>query len=93
MREYDASTPTATLPPTQLGVTLELEDDTYWISGATVLAASGSTQPIVKRGSNKDTFVFWRQNKGSAYGVAIYTPTYITSQGHKAVVYDLTSFR
>lgn len=92
LREYDASTATALLAPTQLGATLELEDDTFVLSSSSVLSASGATQPVVRRADNKETFVFWRQNKGSGnYGVAVYNSSYISTFGHKAVIQDLVS--
>jgi hypothetical protein len=89
-REYDASTATAVAPPTQLGTTLELEDDTLVISSDTVLPANGAQQPIIKIAENKEVYVFWLQNKGSGnYGVGIYNEAYITDFGHKSVIQDL----
>jgi hypothetical protein len=91
LRQYDASTATSSSVPTQLGTTLELQDDTYRISTTAVLATSGATNPKVKRAGNKDTYVFWRHNKGSSlYGIGVYTLRYLSTQGHKAVLQDLT---
>lgn len=86
LRTYDAQS------LAQVGSTLELEDDSYIVTSATVAAASGSTQPIVHRTANKDTVVFWRQDKGSSvYGVAMYSPRYFETYGHKAFIVDLTA--
>lgn len=91
LRTYDASTPTGTTAPTQLGATLELEDDTLYQNTSGILPASGATEPVVVRGANKDTFVFWRQNKGAGnYGIAIYSPRFMSTYGHKAVLPDIT---
>lgn len=91
LRQYDAASATGVAAPSQLGTTLELQDDTYRLSTTSVLATSGATQPKVKRANNKDTYVFWRHNKGSGnYGIAVYTSRYLATQGHKAVLQDLT---
>ena len=93
LREYDASTATALAIPTQVGTTLELESDTFVISTSTVLSASGATKPKVVRASNKETYVFWLQDKGGGnYGVAVYNRNNINLVGHLAYIQDLVSF-
>lgn len=89
-REYDASTATALAIPTQIGVTLELETDTLVISTSSVLPANGSTRAHVHRAANKETYVFWLQNKGSGnYGVAVYNRNNLATFGHMAYIQDL----
>jgi hypothetical protein len=89
LRTYDASTVTAVTPPAQYGLPVELQDDTYNISTAAVLAATGALEPVVKRTANKELYVFWRHFKGSGkYGVAVYCSTDLYGLGYKAYVQD-----
>lgn len=90
LRTYDASTPTISSPPSQIGLPIILQDNTYNLSTAALLATTGATNPIVRRTANKETFVFWRHNKGSGvYGVAVYNANYVNAFGFKALVKDL----
>lgn len=92
LRQYDASTVTALAPPTQVGTSVELQDDTYITSSLAMAPTTGATQPIVKRTDNKETFVFWRHHKGSGnYGIAIYSDRYLDDFGHKAIITDLVA--
>lgn len=90
LRTFDASTPTATTPPTQLGNSIELQDEVYNLSSLTLLPTSGALNPIVKRTAFKETYVFWRHFKGSGnYGFACYHRSFKEALGYKAVVRDL----
>jgi hypothetical protein len=89
LRTYDASTATYLSAPVSLSAAIELQDDTYSISGDVVLPNTGAYNPIVKRSATKDTYVFWLHNKGGAFGVAVYNPQYLADFGHKAVLQDL----
>jgi len=92
LRNYDGSTATASSAPTQLGATIELENDTLILSNSAIAPVGGSSKPIVKRSNTKDTFVFWLQDKGaSLFGVAIYNSRYLNTFGHKAIIVDLAS--
>lgn len=87
---FDASTATSGSAPTQVGLPITLQDNTYDLSTATLLASTGATNVIVRRAANKETFVFWRHNKGgSTYGVAVYNENYLNEFGYKAIVKDL----
>lgn len=90
LRQYDVSTATSSAAPVQVGSSLELGDDIYSYPGSAVLPVGGSGAPIVKRADNKDTFVFWLQNKGGGVlGVAAYGTRYLDKFGHKAILKDL----
>lgn len=90
LRVYDTSTATSSAAPSQIGTPLQLQDNTYDLSTATLLASTGATNPIVRHTANKETYVFWRHSKGSGnYGVAVYNANYQNTFGYKAVVKDL----
>jgi hypothetical protein len=90
LRTYDVSTATATSAPTQVGNSIELQDDTYDLSAGLSLPTTGALKPVVKRTAFKETYVFWRHHKGSGnYGMACYHRSYKEELGHKAVVRDL----
>ena len=92
LREYDASTATALAAPTQRGATVELESDTVVLSTSTTLSANGSTRPKVRRAANKETYVFWLQDKGaSTYGIAVYNRRNTATFGHLAYIQDLVT--
>jgi hypothetical protein len=91
LRTLDASTATNLAVPATVGSVLELQSDTLIVSTATVAPASGASYPVVKRGNNKDTYVFWLHNKGSANGLAIYNPRYKDLFGHQAIILDLVT--
>jgi hypothetical protein len=90
LAQYDASTAAGASPPTQIGTTLTLQNDTYDLTTSTLLASTGAANPMVRRAANKETYVFWRHNKGSSvYGIAVWNDDYINAFGHKAVLKDL----
>lgn len=90
LRTYDTSTVTATSPPLQVGLPITLQDNTYDLSTSMLLATTGATNPVVRHTANKETYVFWRHNKGSGvYGIAVYNANYINTFGYKALVKDL----
>jgi hypothetical protein len=91
LRYYDASTVTALALPSQVGTTLELQNNSYQESTNTPLPVSGASKPVVVRADNKDTFVFFKQSKGSAYGIVAYSARYEADFGYKGLVIDITS--
>jgi hypothetical protein len=91
LREYDGSTSTAISTPVQIGLTLQLDDDTLVVNGPTVTTGT-ATQVKVRRAANKETYAFWLQDKGSSnYGVAYYNRKNISTFGHKAIIEDLVA--
>ena len=90
LRVYDAGTATASAIPTELGMPLELQGNTYDLSSASLLAATGATMPIVKCTANKEIYVFWLHFKSAGvYGVAVYNVHYQQTFGYMALVKDL----
>jgi len=89
---FDVGTTTALSVPAQASAPIELQTDVYNLDSESVLPVSGASFPVVKRTRFKETYVFWRQFKGSGlYGVAVYNRTYLASFGHKAILRGLYS--
>lgn len=85
LRTYDVSTVTASSAPVQIGTTVELQDDTFKLSPEEVMPVAGASNPIVVRTKTKDTFVFWLHDNGTEKSVSVYSSTYASLFGYKAV--------
>ena len=91
LRTYDASTPTQTLPPTQIGVPVQLQDDTYNVPAAGLAPATGASEVKLVRTDNKELFAFWLHDKGGGnLSTAIYNSKYKSLYGNKALILDDT---
>lgn len=89
LRAYDASTATASTPPVQVGLPVQLQDDTHDMVSDTAMPTTGVRDLRVIRTANKETFVFWQHFRAlGQYSVAIYNARYKSMFGHKAVILD-----
>lgn len=92
LRTYDASTAAALAAPTQLGASLELQNEVWNLNTLSLMASSGATEPKVVRTAFKETYVFWRHLKGvGQYGIAAYSPAFKANVGYKSVMRELAT--
>ena len=83
LRTYDLGAVGSSSAPTQVGSTLELQDDVYNLSSGEIVTGGAATKPLVVRSSTKETFVFWLQSGN----ICIYSPAYTILLMHNRVTF------